>query len=597
MQSTSYADLVDVLQRSVVEHARRNAFGTKRDGRWEWVTYGELGARVDAFRGGLAQLGVDQGDTVAIISSNRTEWAIAAYATYGLGARYCPMYETQLAKDWRYILEDSGAKVLLTSTYAIYEQVRDWSGEVGALEQVVCMALPEEDAASFLAIEARGSQHPAEVVTIDPDWTCGFIYTSGTTGKPKGVLLSHANICSNVNAVSELFPIDCSDVTVSFLPWAHSFGQTCELHCLMSRGAAIAVAESVDKLVDNFAEVRPTLMYAVPRIFNRIYDGVHKKMADGGGLKKILFDRAMQVAAERKRLAAAGRSSALIDLQHAILDKLVLSKIRALFGGRVRFALSGGAALSREVAEFIDNLGIVVCEGYGLTETSPIASANHPAVRKIGSVGRPLPGVEILIDQSAVDDKTSGDGEIVIKGPNVMQGYHNLPDQTAEVMTADGGFRTGDLGRLDEDGFLFITGRLKEQYKLENGKYVVPGPLEDQLQLSPLIAQAFIDGANRPYNMALIVPDRVALESWAQAHGVAGDLATILDHPKVRDLFEKEIAEVGDKAFKGYERIKRFALIPEEFSVDNGLLTPKLSVKRIQVKERYSDEIEALYQN
>ncbi|MEM8930462.1 MAG: long-chain fatty acid--CoA ligase [Acidobacteriota bacterium] len=596
MQATSYADLVEVLERSVAEHARRNAFGTKRDGRWEWVTYGELGKRVDAFRGGLAALGVGQGDTVAIISGNRTEWAIAAYATYGLGARFCPMYETQLAKDWEYILRDSGAKVLITSTYAIYEQVRDWPSEVDGLEHAFCMALPAEDEASFVAIERRGEEHPTPTVEIDPEWTCGFIYTSGTTGKPKGVLLSHANICSNVNAVSELFPIDCSDITVSFLPWAHSFGQTCELHCLMSCGSAIAVAESVDKLVDNFSEVRPTLMYAVPRIFNRIYDGVHKKMAGGGGLKKVLFDRAMSVAAARKQLAAEGRSSGALDLQHRILDKLVLSKIRALFGGRVRFALSGGAALSRDVGEFIDNLGIVVCEGYGLTETSPIASANHPAARKIGSVGQPIPGVEIFIDQSMVEDKESGDGEIIIKGPNVMQGYHNLPEQTAEVMTEDGGFRTGDLGRLDADGFLFITGRVKEQYKLENGKYVVPGPLEDQLQLSPLIVQAFVDGANRPHNIALIIPDRAALEAWAGQNGVSGDYDAVLGHRKTREAIEKEIAEASAKTFKGYERIKAFDLIAEEFSVDNGLLTPKLSVKRIQVKDRYGDRIEALYQ-
>ncbi|MEM8995456.1 MAG: long-chain fatty acid--CoA ligase [Acidobacteriota bacterium] len=594
MQATNYSDLTEVLAQSVAKHQHRNAFGTKREGVWEWITYGELGRRVDAFRGGLAQLGVGVGDTVAIVSANREEWAIAAYATYGLGARFCPMYETQKPKEWEYIIRDSGAKVLLVSTYAIYEETRDWPREIEQLENVFCMALPDEDVASFKSLEQRGTEHPVEVAEIDPESICGFIYTSGTTGKPKGVLLSHSNICSNINGVSAFFPIDHSDVSVSFLPWAHSFGQTCELHSLISRGAAIALAESVEKLVDNFAEVRPTLMYAVPRIFNRIYDGVHKKMAAGGGLKKTLFEAAMANAAERKRLLEEGRSSAIVETKHKVLDKLVLSKIRALFGGRVRYALSGGAALSPEVGQFIDNLGILVCEGYGLTETSPIATANRPGARKIGSVGQPIPRVEIIIDKSVVEDSDSDDGEILVKGPNVMKGYHNLPEQTAEVIREDGAFRTGDLGRIDAEGFLYITGRIKEQYKLENGKYVVPVPLEETLQLSPYIAQAFIHGFNKPFNVALLVPDRVSLEDFAGKNGVGGDYESILGHPKVKRLFEEQL-EAHSKSFKGYERVRGFALIAEEFTVDNGLLTPKMSVKRNQVMDRYTKELEALH--
>ena len=593
MNKKSYTDLVDVLNQSVVEHAQRNLFGTKRNGRWEWITYGEFGKRVDNFRGGLAKLGVSQGDTVAIISANRTEWAIAAYATYGLGARFCPMYETQKPDDWRYIVQDSGAKVLLTSAYPIFEATQNWNKEIEGLENVFCMALPAEDVTSFGSVERRGEENPTPSAEIDPEWTCGFIYTSGTTGKPKGVLLSHNNIVSNINAVSDLFPIDHSDISVSFLPWAHSFGQTCELHCLISSGAAIAVAESVEKLVDNFAEVRPTLMYAVPRIFNRIYDGVHKKMAASAG-KKVLFDSAMANASERKRLAALGKTSFLVETKHKMLDKLVLSKIRALFGGRVRYALSGGAALSPEVGEFIDNLGIMVCEGYGLTETSPIATANHPGARKIGSVGKPISQVEIIIDTSMMEDENPVDGEILVKGPNVMQGYHNRPEETAAVMTEDGSFRTGDMGRLDEDGFLYITGRIKEQYKLENGKYVVPGPLEDGLQLSAYIVQAFVTGFNKPHNVALIVPDRVAVEGWAKERGLSGSYGDLLKNDKVRQLIRTEIDGHSD-AFKGYERVRSFALLEEEFSIDNGLLTPKMSVKRTKVMERYESEIEGLY--
>ncbi len=594
MNPRVYTDLVDVLNRSVVDFARRNLFGTKIDGRWQWITYGEFGKRVDAFRGGLASLGIGQGDTVAIISANRVEWAIAAYAAYGLGARFCPMYESQLEKDWKYITKDSGAKVLLASTYAIYETVRGWTGDVGAVEHVFCMALPAEDEASYTALEARGEARPVDNVEIDPDWICGFIYTSGTTGKPKGVLLSHWNIVSNLNGISVIFPVDSSDVSVSFLPWAHSFGQTCELHSMLSRGAAMAVAESVDKLLDNFAEVRPTVLYAVPRVFNKIYGGLRKKVAEDGGLKQALFGAAMANVERKKELEASGESSWWVDAKHSLFDYKVFSKVRERFGGRLRYAVSGGAALSPEVGEFIDKLGIFVCEGYGLTETSPIVSTNHPTARKLGSVGRPIEGVEVIIDRSVVDDEDSNDGEIVVSGPNVMQGYHNLPEETEEVMTEGGAFRTGDLGRLDEDGFLYITGRIKEQYKLENGKYVVPAPLEELLQLSPFISQACIHGFNKPFNVVLLVPDRAALEKWAGEQKLGGDYDAILAHAKTQKLFAGEL-ERYSKDFKRYEQPRKLKLIAEEFTVDNGMLTPKMSLKRNVVQKHYQTEIAELH--
>ncbi len=591
---SDYTDLVDVLQRSVERYPDCDAFGTKTEGEWQWITYAEFGRRVDDFRGGLASLGIGQGDTVAVISSNRVEWAIGAYAAYGLGARYCPMYETQAPKDWEYIVNDSNAKVLLTSTYAIYEAVSDWAGKVGSVEKVFCMSLPAEDEASSLSLEERGRSNPAATVEIDAQWVCGFIYTSGTTGKPKGVLLSHGNITSNLNSVADIFPVNTEDVSVSFLPWAHSFGQTCELHSMIARGAGLAIAESVDKLVDNFAEVRPTVLYAVPRVFNRIYDGLQKRIADGSPLQRSLFEAAIANAAERKRLAENGDSSTFVDLKHAFFDRLVFTKVRQRFGGRLRYAVSGGAALSPEVGDFIDNLGIVVCEGYGLTETSPIVSTNHPEARKLGSVGRPVAGVEVIIDTSVVEEEGSEDGEIIVKGPNVMLGYHNLPEETAAVMTEDGGFRTGDLGRLDEDGFLYITGRIKEQYKLENGKYVVPAPLEELLQLSPFIAQAFIHGVNRLFNVVLLVPDRPSLEQWAGKRGISGDFEALLEHPETGKLFTDQLEE-HSKGFKGYERPKKFELLSEEFSIDNGMLTPKMSLKRKVVLDRYADRIEQLY--
>ncbi len=594
MSTETFRNLVDMQQKAVAAHGQRRLFGTKEAGRWSWITYAEFGRQVDAVRGGLAAQGVKAGDAVAIISGNRVEWAVAAYAVYGLGARLVPMYEHQLEKDWRYILGDSGAKLLLVSTRSIYDTVRDLPQEMEALEQVFCMALDREDPASFDALEAAGHQAPVPAdADLDADSICGFIYTSGTTGHPKGVLLSHGNFISNVNACHEIFPLDPDDRSVSFLPWAHSFGQTVELHVMMSMGCSIAFAEAIDKLVDNFAEVRPTILVSVPRIFNKIYDGLQKKIEEAGGLKKKLFDAALANATERKKLAEAGRSALGVDLKHRVLDKLVFSKVRERFGGRLRYAFSGGAALSPAVAEFIDSIGIMVYEGYGLTETSPIACANYPGNRKIGSVGKPIPKVRIEIDTAQLEDE-SGDGEIIVHGPNVMKGYRNLPEETSAVMTPDGGFRTGDRGRQDSDGYVYITGRIKEQYKLENGKYVVPAPLEEQLQLSPYILQIYVDGANRPYNVALVVPDREAVQKWATEHGLSGDLDELVKREEVRSLIAGELDRFSQD-FKGYERVRNFALITEEFSTENGFLTPSLKLKRRVVHERCGDLLERLW--
>ncbi len=408
-------------------------------------------------------------------------------------------------------------------------------------------------------------------------------------------MLSHGNITSNVNAVQTLFPMEREDRSLSFLPWAHSFGQTCELHSLLSYGASIAIAESVDKLVGNLSEVRPTLLFSVPRIFNRIYDGLNKKMAAAGGLKQKLFEAAMANAKTRRELAESGKSNLIVTVKHLIFERLVFSKGRERLGGRLRYAFSGGAAISKEVAEFIDNIGVTVYEGYGLSETSPIATANYPDNQRIGSVGKAIPGVQIIIDTDAVGGAMGEEGEIVIKGPNIMQGYHNLDDKTAEAIREDGAFRSGDLGRLDSDGFLYITGRIKEQYKLENGKYVVPSPLEEQLKLSGYINQVMVFGDNKLFNVALVVPDVEALTGWAKEHGVGGDLNAWLEDGKVHELIQGELDKYAQDVFKGYERVKKFTLIPEEFSTDNDMLTPTLKLKRRNVIARYQDTLDSMY--
>ncbi len=590
----TFVNLVDMFDRSVGKYADNRLFGVKKGGAYQWQTYGEIGRMVAEFRGGLAKIGVGPGDKVAVIANNRPEWAVGAYATYSLGAQYVPMYEAQLDKDWKYILNDSGTKVLLVANDEIYNRTKPFIEQLDALEHVVNFEGKGDGDDSFAALLRAGRDNPVDAVDPDPEDVCGFIYTSGTTGNPKGVLLTHRNIASNLNAIHKLFPVETSDVSLSFLPWAHSFGQTCELHFLMSAGATVGLAESVPQIIANLAEVRPTILISVPRIFNRIYDGVHKKMADAGGIKFKLFNAMLATATKKKALAKQGKSSALTNLKFAVLDKLVASKVRERFGGRLRWAFSGGAALSKEVGEFIDNLGIMVYEGYGLTETSPVCTANNPKDGKIiGSIGKAIPGVSVTLEPC--EGANEGEGELVIHGPNVMKGYHNLPEATASVFTEDGGFRTGDMGRIDADGFVYITGRVKEQYKLENGKYVAPAPLEEKLRLSPFIANVMIDGTNKPFNVALVVPDLEALHGWAKDNGVhAASDADLVATSKVYDLIMAEI-ETLSQGFKGYEKPRKVLLTAEDFTTDNGMLTPSLKVKRRVVMAKYGEQIDKLY--
>ena len=590
----TFQNLVDMFEKSTKKFADRPLFGVKKAGAYSWITYRQVAKEVDDLRGGLAALGVGPGDKVAVIADNRPEWAVGAYAVYGLGAQYVPMYEAQLPKEWDYILRDCGAKVLLVANAKIAEKTVPMlasAGGVPTLEHVVTFG--GAGANSYAEVLEKGRANPKPSIQPKPEDVCGFIYTSGTTGNPKGVLLTHDNITSNINAIHQIFPMGPDDVSLSFLPWAHSFGQTCELHCMLSYGASMGLAESVATIIDNLAEVKPTLLFSVPRIFNRIYDGVNKKMNEAGGLKLKLFNKMLEVAKHRKNLAALGKSSSWTNLQFKVLDKLVASKVRGRFGGRLRYAFSGGAALSKDVGEFIDNLGITVYEGYGLTETSPVATANSPQGRKIGSIGRAIPGVRIEI--APVDVAPEGQGEIIIYGPNVMKGYHNLPEDSAQAFNDKGGFRSGDMGRVDADGFVYITGRVKEQYKLENGKYVAPAPLEEKLRLSQYIANIMVDGTNRPYNVAVIVPDFDSLRKFASDAGLAfSSNEDLVNKPEVQKLFRAEIEKFGAE-FKGFERPEKFVLATEDFTTENNMLTPSLKVKRRNVMARYGDAISRLY--
>jgi long-chain acyl-CoA synthetase len=598
-----FRTLAEVFERSTKANASRQLFGVKKAGQWTWMTYAQFAHEVERLRAALAARGVGRGDKVAIISNNRVEWAAAAYASYCLGAAFVPMYEAQHPKEWEFIISDCGAKVLFVANETALAKAKPAFERLPALKNVIVIdGQTNGDARveTYTSLLAAARETGANGFTVQPTDVAGIIYTSGTTGTPKGVVLTHLNLASNVSAIPYLFPITKEDKSLAFLPWAHVFGQVCELHFLFSTGASIAIVDNVDKLLDYLAEVQPSVIMSVPRIFNRIYTAVHTQIASRPRPIQALVNKALAIAAKE-------RSGQRLDLPELALiklaDKLVFSKVRARFGGRLRYAVSGGAALSTEVAEFIDSIGVTVFEGYGLTETSPVASANTPGGRKIGSVGRPIPGIRVEVDEATGETKPADghkperfEGEIIIYGHNVMRGYYNRPEETAAVMTKDGGFRTGDMGYVDTQGFVFITGRIKEQYKLENGKYVVPTPLEERLKLSPYVLNAMVYGDNRPYNVGIVVANVPAVRKWAEEHSIAvsADVDALLRDEKVKALFRKELAEQsGD--FKGFESIQDFALIATDFTTDNGMMTPKMSLKRRQIIDTYKPLLDQLY--
>ncbi len=587
-------NLVSLIEGSVAKFADNPLFGNKNAaGDYEWVTYAQVGRRVDHLRGGLARMGIKSGDAVGIIANNRTEWAVCAFATYGLGARFIPMYEKELPKIWQYIINDGNVRLLFVATPDILNQVNGLAVATPGLENVLLIDGQGED--TMQALEQVGQAHPVPAIHPDPGDIAVLIYTSGTTGDPKGVLLSHGNFTTNFQAGGALFPdLGPDSRSLCILPWAHSFGQTAELYNLIQFGGSMGFMGDVATLAEDMGKVRPTLLVAVPRVFNKIYDGLWAKMNEAGGLAKALFSMGVESARKRRELAEKGQSSLLVDLKYTLADRIVFRKIRERFGGRLTTAITGSATMNVKIGHFFSDMGIPVYDCYGLTETTPAVTMNCPAAHRPGSVGRPIDQVTVEIDRLFLDEGAD-DGEIIVHGPNVMQGYNNKPDATREVMTVDGGFRTGDRGRLDKDGFLFITGRIKEQYKLENGKYVFPAAIEEEIKLLPWVENAMVYGDGRPYNVCMIVPDFAVLGKYAKENRLPEIPAQLVAHTAVQEMIAGEITAFLKGKFGGYEIPKKFVLIQEDFSLEAGTLTQTMKLKRLSVLGRYQDRLQALY--
>jgi len=589
-------NLVELFENGVNNFKDNPLFGLKNESKTalNWMTYGDVGQRVDNLRGGFVQQGIGKNDVVGFIGNNRPEWAIAAFAAYGAGARFVPMYEAELESTWEYIIKDSGVKLLMVSKPEIYQKVIKITERIPTLEHV--FVIETNGAGSMAELESIGSKNPVPSSKPKKNDIAALIYTSGTTGEPKGVLLSHENFTSNAVAGNRIYQdvLTADSRSISILPWAHSYGQTAELYNWMLGGGSIGFMESVTTLGDDLALIKPTFIIAVPRVFNKIYDGLWAKMNETGGAAKALFEMGVNNAKKKRELAADGKSDFMVNLKVALADKIVFKKIRDKFGGRLEGALTASALMNVDISNFFTDIGIPVFDCYGLSETSPAVTMNCFSAFKTGSVGRPIDNVKIVIDKSVVED-SSDDGEIIVYGPNVMQGYHNKPEATRATMTVDGGFRTGDRGRIDEDGYLFITGRIKEQYKLQNGKYVFPGAIEEDIRLLPNIANAMLSGEGKGYNVCLIIPDFEVLAKYAEANGLPTDPNQLIENQQVKDMLAAEITASLKKKYGGYEIPKKFIFMADDFSIENGMLTQTMKLKRRVVFEKYDQAIDELY--
>jgi long-chain acyl-CoA synthetase len=566
----------------------------RRDNIWHPIASAELLRRVAGLSMALVELGVKPGDRVALFATNRPEWHTADFAITGAGAATVPIYFNESPDRMTYILNHSGAKVVIVAGQPQLAKLLSCRSRIPDLEHIVVADVgtgaPVECLQYETLIASAGgveiSSYRLRSSQVLPGQLASVIYTSGTTGEPKGVMLTHTNICSNI--VDSCITTDMNpglDTALSFLPLAHIYGRTMD-YVLLGSGISIAYVEDINQLSQILLEVKPTILAAVPRVFEKMYARILEKGTKNTGVKRKIFDWGMDVAKRSaKWRCGEGSANPFLKLQWAVADKLVYSKIREGTGGQLRIVFSGGAPLSKELAEFFWSIGICIYQGYGLTETSPVLTSNYPKNR-LGSSGKPIPNVLISI---------APDGEILAKGPCVMQGYYRSPDATREVLDEAGWFHTGDIGYLDPDNFLFITDRKKDLIKTAGGKFIAPQPIENALKTSPYILNAMAVGDQRKFVVALLVPNPVTVEAKAAEQGIRfNSNQEMVAHPFVRKLIEDEVARLTTHLAQ-WETIKRFALLPDDFTFDNGGLTFTMKLKRRVVELQFRAVIESLY--
>lgn len=591
------ATLVDVFLEVARKHKRSDTLNYKSGDRWIPVSSDEMLQRAQTIAAGLYAIGVKPGDRVALLSESRVEWTLTDAGSIFAGTIDVPIYPTLTPPQVRYILNDSGACVLFLENRAKFDELKEALGECPEVKHVIFFepaGVTPDDGLTFAQLEDKGREfekreagHIARSsAQTKPDELATIIYTSGTTGEPKGVMLTHSNLVSNLIDSSGHLEFGEHDIALSVLPLSHVFERQA-MYMYLHRGMAVYFAESLQTIGPNLREVRPTVLVGVPRIFEKIYARIRERAAEAGKLSAAMLAWSVDVAREYAKYLLAHRPiPASLKFKHAIASKLVFSKWKAAFGGRMRVLVSGGAALPEDLSYIYIGAGIPIVQGYGLTETSPVITTSQIDDNRVGTVGKAIPNVDIRIAE---------DGEIEVRGPNIMRGYYNKPEETSKVFTSDGWFKTGDVGTLDEDGFLRITDRKKELFKTSGGKYISPQPIEQAIKGSRFVNQVVLIGAERKFPAALIVPVWEQLESYCKLKGIeVKSRSEMCRHPRIVNLIQRQIDGLTPNLAK-YERIKKVALLENEFTQEGGELTPTLKVKRRVIDQKYRDVIEQLY--
>ena len=582
-----------------VEHdGDRAAQRYKADGTWHTLSWRQVGEVVREVATGLLALGRRKEDAIGILSASRAEWVQADFAIFSAGCRTIPVYPTYPPDLIQYLVNDAGVKTLFVEDPGQLAKVLEVQGKMDGLEQIVVMQGYEGEASPRIMtwaelrrlgrdnVERLKSELAGRVAGVRPEDIATIVYTSGTTGPPKGVVQTHGNHLATLESAAKMETITAGDTHLLFLPLAHSFARL-ESFLGVHRGLTTAFAENIDKLRDNLPEVKPNFICSVPRVFEKVYAGVLAKAEAGSPVKKKIFHWAVGVGRDVSRLQQAKKPvPAGLAFKYRLAHKLVFSKLHEALGGRLRFAVSGGAPLSKEIAEFFHAAGILILEGYGLTETCPSLTFNRLDHFKFGSVGQAQPGIEI---------KIAPDGEILGRGLNIAKGYYKKPEATAEVFLADGWFATGDIGKVDEDGFLFITDRKKDLIVTAGGMNIAPQNIENLLKGDPFISQAMVHGDKRPFPVAIITLNPEELAKFAKDQGILNtDPAALAKHPKVVERVSR-IVEARNNELQSYAKIKKFAILPGDFTVENGLLTPTLKVKRRIITDKHRELLDSLY--
>lgn len=565
-------------------------------GEWKSITHDQLRYNVELLAAGLHELGIRKGDRVGLISENRTEWFVSDFAMVGLGIIDVPVFPTLTPKQLQYIYHDCDAVCVIVSNQLQLNKLRQVWDDLPMLRHIITMNDIEcedsrvvsmksimENAERATTPDHRHSLYLSTMSQINPDDLLTLIYTSGTTGNPKGVMLTHNNLVSNVLSSQTVITLYDTDSLVSYLPLCHIFERMAGFYLAFSVGGSLTIAESIETVAELMRQVRPTMMTSVPRLFERIRLRILSTVEKDKPAKQKIFKWAYSVGEAR----VDGKGGPALAIQHALADKLVFSKIRERFGGKLRFFVSGGAALNPEIGRFFQVFGIKIVEGYGLTESSPVISVHRLEDIALGTVGTPIPGVEV---------KIADDGEILARGPNIMRGYWRNEEETAKTIDAEGWLHTGDIGEFNGHGHLRITDRKKHLLVSSGGKNIAPQPIEALIAQCPFVDQVMLVGDAREYCTALIVLDKEAAKAWAEKNSIdTSQWDELVVNPTLRATVEKEINKLQRDLSK-FEKVRRFAIIPESFSVENGMLTPTLKVKRKAVLERYADVVDALYE-